>query len=246
MDSSVTAFLFSGAAVVLAEMGDKTQLLAMAFATKYRWWKVMIGVFAATILNHALAVAAGTLIGRIESIHAIIQVAAAASFVGFGLWTLKGDQLEGEDKKATRVGPILTVGLAFFMAEMGDKTQLATIALGAKYPGSPAAVLVGTTTGMVIADGFGIIVGVVLCRRIPERIVKVVSAFVFMLFGLVSTFQLFMEELAMGIGPSLSCILAIAAATAVAGVALARRPAPAGGTAAVAAACEDRGEHLAD
>ncbi len=107
-------------------------------------------------------------------------------------------------KKASRFGAIVTVGIAFFIAELGDKTQLATIALATKYPTSPLAVLMGTTTGMIIADGFGILVGVVLCRRIPERIIKIVSATVFMVFGVFSTHELFREELAMALLPRMS------------------------------------------
>jgi putative Ca2+/H+ antiporter (TMEM165/GDT1 family) len=209
--------------VVIAEMGDKTQLLAMAFALKYKWWKVMMGVLVATVLNHALAVALGTLLGKIESAHAVIQVLASASFIGFGLWTLKGDELGDEAKKPSRFGPVLTVAIAFFLAEIGDKTQLATIALSAKYPASPLGVLSGTTLGMVVADGFGIIVGVVLCKKIPERAVKIAAAAAFAVFGIVSSFQLFMEELAMGLALSLACAGAMSAVTAALGWLIYRR-----------------------
>ena len=92
-------------------------------------------------------------------------------------------------RRKTRFGPIITVALAFFMAEMGDKTQLATVALATKFPGSPLGVLLGTTMGMIIADGIGIIVGVVLCKKIPERIVKLVSAGVFIVFGFIGCYE---------------------------------------------------------
>jgi putative Ca2+/H+ antiporter (TMEM165/GDT1 family) len=236
------AFLFSAATVVIAEMGDKTQLLAMAFALKHKWWKVMIGVFVATVLNHALAVALGAALGRIEAAHAVIQVLASASFILFGLWTLKGDELGEEAEQASRFGPVAAVAIAFFLAEIGDKTQLATIALAAKYPASPAGVLMGTTTGMVIADGFGIIVGVVLCKRIPERAVKLGAAALFVLFGLISTYQLFREELAMAFPVALAAILALAAATAAAAVYIVRKQPPAPAPTAVDAACEDKAE----
>lgn len=190
-----TAFLFSAGAVVLAEMGDKTQLLAMAFATKYKATKVMIGVFIATVLNHALAVLVGNLIVQMESVQVWIQAIAALSFIFFGLWTIRGDKLEGEDKKKTRFGPIVTVAIAFFMAEMGDKTQLTTVALATKFPASPIGILIGTTTGMLIADGIGIFIGIVMCKKIPERIIKLISAGIFIVFGFISCYEVAQSKL---------------------------------------------------
>lgn len=189
------AFLFAVGTVVLAEMGDKTQLLAMAFATKYKASKVMIGVFIATVFNHALAVAVGNYITRFDGAQIWIQGIASLSFIFFGLWTIRGDKLNGEENRATKFGPIITVTIAFFIAEMGDKTQLATIALAAKFPETPIGVLVGTTTGMLIADAIGIIIGVVLCRKIPERTVKLVSAVAFMVFGFIGTYQVASQQL---------------------------------------------------
>jgi Ca2+/H+ antiporter, TMEM165/GDT1 family len=195
MYSSLIAFLFSLGAVVLAEMGDKTQLLAMAFATKYKAVKVMIGVFIATVLNHALAVAVGNYITRFESAQVWIQGIASLSFIVFGLWTIRGDKLDGEENRKTKFGAVITVAIAFFIAEMGDKTQLTTIALSAKFPTNPIGVLMGTTAGMLVADAIGIIIGVVMCRRIPERIIKLVSAGVFIFFGFLGTYQVGNAEL---------------------------------------------------
>lgn len=191
----LTAFLFSLGAVVLAEMGDKTQLLAMAFATKYKAVRVLIGVFVATILNHALAVAVGNLLTRFSIAQIWIQGIAALSFIFFGLWTIRGDKLEGEENRTTKFGAVITVALAFFLAEMGDKTQLATIALATRFPASPLWILTGTTTGMLIADGIGIIIGVVLCKKIPERTVKLISAGVFIFFGLFGSYQVMRDDL---------------------------------------------------
>jgi putative Ca2+/H+ antiporter (TMEM165/GDT1 family) len=184
------AFLFSLGAVTLAEMGDKTQLLAMAFATRFKASKVLIGVFIATVLNHALAVALGNLLTRFQTVEVWIQGLAALSFIFFGLWTIRGDRLDGEENRASKYGAVLTVATAFFIAELGDKTQLATIALAARFPQTPAAILTGTTTGMLIADALGIWAGAVASRRIPERSVKLISAAVFILFGLIGTYQL--------------------------------------------------------
>lgn len=181
------AFLTAVFLVTVAEMGDKTQLLAMAFATRFRATEVLFGVFIATILNHALAVAVGELL-TVKIPMAYIQITAAASFIGFGLWTLRGDKLEGEEKKQTRFGPIGTVAVAFFIAELGDKTQLATIALAAKYHAA-AMILMGTTIGMLVADAFGIWIAVLLGKRIPENTVKAVSAGIFIVFGILGLYS---------------------------------------------------------
>lgn len=176
----MTAFLTSLVFVVLAEMGDKTQLLAMTFAARYRWQTVMLAVFVATLCNHLLAAEAGRLLTDIMPLQ-YIQIAGAAAFILFGLWTLRGDELKEGDKKS-KFSPFWTVAVAFFIAEMGDKTQLATVALATKFD-SLVQVWLGTTSGMMIADAIGIIVGIVLGKKIPERAVKWFAAFVFLAFG---------------------------------------------------------------
>ncbi|MDR1067880.1 MAG: TMEM165/GDT1 family protein [Clostridiales Family XIII bacterium] len=215
MNHHITAFLFSVGAVVLAEMGDKTQLLAMAFATKYKAGKVMLGVFIATVLNHALAVAVGNLVTRFDSVQVWIQVIASLSFIFFGLWTIRGDKLDGEENGTTKYGAVITVAIAFFIAEMGDKTQLATIALATKFPAAPLGILVGTTTGMLIADGIGIIVGILLRKKIPERTVKLVSAGAFILFGLIGTYQVLSSDFGLALPLTVLALSIIAAITAV-------------------------------
>jgi Ca2+/H+ antiporter, TMEM165/GDT1 family len=177
----MTAFITSFFFVVLAEMGDKTQLLAMAFASKYSWHKVLIAVFIATALNHALAVGAGHFLTTVVPLG-IISFIAALSFIGFGLWTLRGDTLDGEDKKESRFGPVLTVAIAFFLAEMGDKTQLATISLAVEYR-NMLNVLMGTTLGMVVADAVGIMVGIVMRKHLPDKAIKWIAASIFIAFG---------------------------------------------------------------
>lgn len=213
MDSNLSAFLFSVGAVVLAEMGDKTQLLAMAFASKYKASKVLIGVFLATVFNHGLAVAAGNYLTRFGSAQIWIQGIAALSFIFFGLWTIRGDKLEGEENRATKFGAIGTVAVAFFLAEMGDKTQLATIAIATKFPANPVGILMGTTMGMLIADGIGIIVGVVMCKKIPERTIKLISAGVFVFFGFVGSYQVAYGSFHMGVGGIAATMVILAAIT---------------------------------
>jgi Ca2+/H+ antiporter, TMEM165/GDT1 family len=182
----LTAYLASLGFVVLAEMGDKTQLLAMAFASRYKWQTVMWGVFVATLVNHLLAVVAGNYLTRLVPLS-YIQIAAASSFILFGLWTLRGDTLEGEDKRFN-YSPFWTVAVAFFFAEMGDKTQLATVALATKYQ-SIISIWLGTTSGMLVADAIGIIVGIVLGKRIPERFIKWFAAMIFIAFGAIGLYQ---------------------------------------------------------
>lgn len=182
----MTAFLLPLSVVVLAEMGDKTQLLAMAFATRYKATTVLWAVFWATLFNHLLAVVIGNYLTHFIPIQ-YIQIAAAVSFILFGLWTIRGDELNNEDKRFS-FSPFWTVAIAFFIAEMGDKTQLATIALAAKYQ-SVIPVWLGTTTGMVIADAIGIVIGIVIGKKIPERAVKWFAAIIFILFGLIGLFQ---------------------------------------------------------
>jgi Ca2+/H+ antiporter, TMEM165/GDT1 family len=137
-------------------------------------------------------VAVGALLGTNFDLQ-LVQIIAAASFILFGLWTIRGDTLDGEDKKPSKFGPITTVAIAFFIAEMGDKTQLATVALAAKYP-SPLATLMGTTTGMMIADGLGIYVGVLAGRKISERLVKWISAMIFIIFGYIGLYTSLPKE----------------------------------------------------
>jgi putative Ca2+/H+ antiporter (TMEM165/GDT1 family) len=224
MYSGLAVFLFSSFAVLLAEMGDKTQLLAMAFAARYSAAKVLMGVFVATVLNHALAVAAGNFLTRFDSVHVWIQGTASLSFILFGLWTIRGDKLEGEENRTTKFGPVVTVAVAFFLAEMGDKTQLATIALAARFRANPLEILLGTTTGMLIADCIGIIVGVVMSRRIPERRVKLISAGAFIIFGLLGSWQVMRDEIGLEIGSVIAMMAAICLLTA-AGVVLILRQA---------------------
>ncbi len=190
----ITTFILAMVAVVLAEMGDKTQLLAMAFAARVRWQTVLWAVLAATLVNHLMAVATGNVITQFLPM-AWIKLAAAGSFIVFALWTIRGDTLDCEDRECAR-SVFWTVAVAFFIAEMGDKTQLMTIALAAEEALAVGGtgliaklqqivpVWMGTTCGMMIADAFGIVVGIVLHKHIPERLVKWIAAACFGGFGL--------------------------------------------------------------
>ena len=190
------AFLGSLFFIAMAEMGDKTQLVALAFATRYKVRDVIGGIFAATLLVHLFSVVVGQFLGEWIPFE-YIQLLAGLSFIGFGVWTLRGDEINGEDKKASRFGPFMTVAIAFFLAELGDKTQLATISLAAQYStalvpkySSFLQVWAGSTIGMVIADGLAIVVGIVLGRKLPEKLIKWVSAAIFIGFGVVTLAKL--------------------------------------------------------
>jgi putative Ca2+/H+ antiporter (TMEM165/GDT1 family) len=148
----------------------------------------MWGVFIATLVNHLLAVLAGNWLTHFIPMR-YIQIAVSASFILFGFWTIKGDSLDNEDKRFN-FNPFWTVSIAFFLAEMGDKTQLATVALAAKYM-SIVPVWLGTTTGMIIADAIGIIIGIVLGKKIPERFVKWFAAIIFIAFGVIGLYKVF-------------------------------------------------------
>ncbi len=183
----MTAFITSFIFVFLAEMGDKTQLLAMAFAAKYKPHKVLLAIFLATLLINSLSVAVGKFLTAIVPLN-IISLIAALSFIVFGLWTLREDKLEDGGRKESRFGPVATVGAAFFLMEMGDKTQLATISLAVEFKNG-LSVLAGTTLAMVAADAIGIIAGVIMRKHIPEKTIKWVSAALFILFGLSGVYR---------------------------------------------------------
>lgn len=183
MSEFIKALLF----VVVAEMGDKTQLLAMAMASKYKAKQVMLGVLVATVLNHALAVALGSYLSSVIPMDTV-KIVAAIAFLIFGLWTLRGDKIDEDEKKKQKFGPVVTVAIAFFLAEMGDKTQLMTIAIAAD--GSfPLFILMGTTVGMLIADGIGILGGAWMAKHIPEKYIKWGAGLVFIFFGTLTLYK---------------------------------------------------------
>lgn len=183
MSEIIKALLF----VVVAEMGDKTQLLAMAMASKYKAGQVMLGVLVATILNHALAVAVGSCLGSVIPMG-IIKVVAAVAFLIFGLWTLRGDKLDEEETNKQKFSPFMTVAIAFFIAEMGDKTQLMTITIAAEST-IPVFVLIGTTLGMLVADGIGIIGGAWMAKHIPDKYIKWGAGLIFIFFGTLTLYE---------------------------------------------------------
>jgi len=177
----------SFALVAASEMGDKTQLLAFSLAGRFRRpWTVMAGILVATVANHSLASTAGVWIAARLSPRLMAGI-LAATFVLFGLWTLRPDTLD-ERKGPARGGPFLTTVVLFFLAEMGDKTQLATVALAARYH-SFLTVTCGTTAGMLLADGLAVALGDRLAARVQGRWLRVGAASLFFVFGALSAWK---------------------------------------------------------
>lgn len=167
--------------VAVAEIGDKTQLLSFVLAARLRQpWAIIAGIFAATLANHALAGSLGAWLAQLAG-PGVMQWVTGLLFIGFGLWALHPDALD-DDPKIHRAGAFVTTLIAFFIAEMGDKTQLATVALAARFD-SLAAVVLGTTLGMMIANVPAVIIGGKLATRLPMQAIRYFAAALFMLTG---------------------------------------------------------------
>jgi putative Ca2+/H+ antiporter (TMEM165/GDT1 family) len=176
------ALLTSTAIVALAEMGDKTQLLAIVLATRFRApWPIILGIFVATIANHFLAALVGSQAAAFLD-GEWFRYAVAASFIAMAIWTLVPDKFEDEADKPARFGAFLTTLIAFFLVEMGDKTQIATIALAARFH-EVVFITIGTTLGMMIANVPAVFLGNELVKRIPLRIVHMIAAALFLIIG---------------------------------------------------------------
>lgn len=174
----------STAVVALAEIGDKTQLLAIVLATRFkRPLPIVAGILVATIVNHFLAALVGVVAADLLD-GQWFHYAVAAGFIAMGLWTLVPDTLDDEDdtKSPARFGAFLTTVVAFFLVEMGDKTQVATIALGARFHDA-VAVTCGTTLGMMIANVPAVFLGNALIARVPMVAVRMVAAALFLGIG---------------------------------------------------------------
>ncbi len=180
----MTALWSSFVVVALAEMGDKTQLVALTLASRYRRpWTVMLGILIATVVNHALAASLGVWVADVLP-RSWLAWALGLGFIAFGLWTLVPDRA-GIPGAPPRWGPMLTSAAVFFVAEMGDKTQLATLALGARFD-STVMVTAGTTLGMLVADGLAVFAGDRLTAIVPLRTVRWIAAALFFAFGVVA------------------------------------------------------------
>lgn len=177
------AFLISTGIVALAEIGDKTQLLAFILAAKFkRPLPIILGIFVATVANHAIAGAVGAWITTMLRPE-ILRWVLGISFVVMAGWTLIPDKFDDDDAKLTRAGVFVTTLTAFFLAEMGDKTQVATVALAAQYHAFYS-VVAGTTLGMMIANVPAVVVGDRLAHKLPVRLVHGIVAALFAILGI--------------------------------------------------------------
>jgi len=179
----MSGFLVSLGIIFAAELGDKSQLMALAFAARYRAWPILVGITLATAAVHAISVGIGAALDVALPTRAI-SVVAGLAFLGFAAWTIRGDTLDedeaGRATRSTRSAVVAAAG-AFFLAELGDKTMLATITLATKE--DAFAVWAGSTIGMVAADALAIVVGQQLGARLPDRTIRLGAAASFVLFG---------------------------------------------------------------
>jgi putative Ca2+/H+ antiporter (TMEM165/GDT1 family) len=183
------AFLVSTGIVALAEIGDKTQLLALVLAARFRRpLPIILGILVATLANHALAGAAGAWIAALIGPTAMRWI-LGLSFIAMAAWTLIPDKIDDAEPAPPRFGVFGTTLVAFFLLEMGDKTQIATIALAAKYS-SLIGVVAGTTLGMMIANVPAVLLGEVAAKKLPMRLVHGIAAAIFLVLGLSVLFGL--------------------------------------------------------
>ncbi len=209
----LSALLLSFAVIFVAELGDKTQLVAMMFALRYRWWVVLSAITAATVAVHLLSVAIGHYLGAALPTH-LLGLIAGVMFIFFGMWTLRGDSLSDEEasraQKATAPA-FFVVTSAFVLAELGDKTMLATVTLAADR--NWLAVWIGSTLGMVAADALAILVGAVAGKHLPERLIQIVASALFLLFGAYMVLEnVFSAWPVVAVGAGAVAVLAIVAA----------------------------------
>lgn len=180
------AFLVSTGIVALAEMGDKTQLLSLVLAARFRKpWPIVLGILVATLANHGLAGAVGSWVTTVMGPD-VLRWVLGVSFIAMAVWMLIPDKLDDEEgDSAPRMGVFLTTVVAFFLAEMGDKTQIATVMLAAQYK-AWFAVVAGTTLGMMLANAPVVWLGEAITRRVSLRLVHLVSAVIFSILGAVA------------------------------------------------------------
>lgn len=178
------SFLVSLSTVTIAEMGDRTQLLALMLAARYRKpWPILAGVLCATLANHLLAGLVGVHAGRFLT-PSRLDTVVGVSLIGMALWTLKPDKLEESATGVRRSGAFLATLVAFFMAEIGDKTQIATVALAAAYS-NLFAVVAGTTSGMLLANAPVVFLGNAFSQRLPLKAIHYAASLLFLALGVV-------------------------------------------------------------
>ena len=184
-----SAFFLSFGIIFVAELGDISQLMAMAFAARYKALPVLLGISIATAVTHALSVGLGSVVGDRMPTRSI-SIVAGVAFLGFAGWTLRGDTLSEDEAQAAQKNTrnaVVAASLAFFLAELGDKTMLATITLATDH--DAFGTWVGSTLGMVSADALAILVGYHLGSRLPEKAIRYGASILFVIFGILLILQ---------------------------------------------------------
>lgn len=182
------AFLVSLSSVAIAEIGDRTQLLSLMLAARYRRpWPILVGVLCATLANHAVAGVVGVRLARFLT-PSVLNAVVGSSMIAMALWTLKPDTLDESKAGARRTSAFLATLIAFFIAEIGDKTQIATIALAAAYS-NLVGVVAGTTIGMLLANAPVVFVGKAFSERLPLQAIHYVASALFLVLGAVFLFR---------------------------------------------------------
>jgi Ca2+/H+ antiporter, TMEM165/GDT1 family len=183
------AFLVSAGVVALAEIGDKTQLLALVLAVRFRKpWPIIAGILISTLANHALAGIVGRWIAATIG-PTWMRWILGLSFIAMAIWTLIPDKSPDADGQRFKMGPFATTLIAFFLLEMGDKTQIATVALAARFP-SLLAVVAGTTAGIMLANVPAVFLGEVAAKALPLKVVHAIAALIFLVMGVAVLFGL--------------------------------------------------------
>ncbi|MFE3024166.1 TMEM165/GDT1 family protein [Nocardia tengchongensis] len=205
----IATVLLSFGVLFLAELGDKSQLMALTFALRYHWWVVLSGITVASVLVNLIAVGVGHFLGAALP-TGVISLFAAATLIGVGLWTLR-ESLSNSSDEGAEAAPqtrsrsaFLVVLSAFLLAELGDRTMFATMALATNN--NWVAVWIGSVAGMVAAGGLAIVIGVTVGKHIPERIIAVCSGLLFLYFGALTL----LEAFAHGLGTPLAALLSLA------------------------------------
>ena len=183
----MSAFLLSAGIIFVAELGDKSQLVALWFATRYKWWLVLAGVSLATLVVHLGSVGIGRAFDELLPEN-IVFIVVGLSFFVFAAWSIRGDQLDETKRSSqarTMLGAFGVITASFFVSELGDKTQLATVSL-AGNSSDAVGVWLGSTVGMVLADALAIGAGLVMGRKLPQRTLGIGAAILFVIFGIVA------------------------------------------------------------
>jgi putative Ca2+/H+ antiporter (TMEM165/GDT1 family) len=185
---ALTAFWIAFAIIFVAELGDKTQFMTLSFSTRFRWKTVMLGVFVATVLISLISTVLGVVLGTALPFF-WINLLAGLAFIAFGLWALRGETSpEAQLSVGRHLGPLMTVAIAFFIAELGDRTMLATIMIASRVKNF-VGVWLGSTIGLLASNALAIIVGNVLGKKLPDKALKYGAATIFIASGLLALFQ---------------------------------------------------------